>query len=400
MTDNLVMRAAGLKKKKYPGLKMPSPEFNLSRLRAKKLTGLLSRVERKARVGVEQVLVNELTKPEDEPFAFAVVTIGAGEKFGGVGALPAAVAEGLDEFTRREFQRERNFWYHAFSLVKDLGKPIPMAKPVPGRRFAGDVDVGDRRAEPVAAEKWEGVPDPFADDDSRPRDPGDFSEFADPVEKFAAVLPGASSPYRVARLESANLEDAAEEAGSLGALRGLGEVLLAQRVGETAKRELPVYRVHGTVVGADENIDIARAVERADPARMRGVGVEEIIELAETLRRFHRMHFETQATTSAGGVSREDVLNAYVFVVRELRGRGEAVEPKREIDSEAMDLDPELFSSAEKMPLVEGETRFMSEDDLREFADKREVELPKNVVKTLDELRAFVSRRRGGGAGG
>ena len=400
MTDKLVMRAAGLKKKKYLGLKMPSPEFNLSRLREKKPTGLLSRVERKGRVGVDQVLVNELSKPEDEPFAFAVVTMGPGKKFAGIGALPPAVAEGLDEFTRREFQKERSFWYHAFALVKDFPKPIPMSKPVPGRRFAGDVDVRDGKAEPVAGaiDKWDGVPDPFKDEDGKPQEPGEYGAFAEPMEKYVAVIPGASSPYRVSRLESVELGAAAEEAGELGSLRGLDEVLLAQRVGATTEKDLPVYKVHGTVVAADDLADIGRAVESGDPVRLKEMKIEDIQAVAETLRLFHRAEFEGKPTTVVDSVSREDVLNAYVFVVRELRSRGEKVEPKREIDSEAMDLDPDLFNEV-KAP-VEGEVRFLSEDDLREFTDKREIELAKNVVKTLDELRAFVSRGRRAGAGG
>lgn len=397
MTDKLVMNAAGLKKKKYPGLKMPSPEFNLARLREKKPTGLLSRVERKGRVGVDQVLVNELSKPEDLPFAFAVVSFGPGQKFAGIGALPPAVAEGLDEFTRREFQSERSFWYHPFTLVKDFPKPIPMTKPVAGRRFAGDVDVRAGRAEPVATEKWEGVPDPFVDDDGRPKQAKDYSHFEVPMEKFVAVVPGASAPYRAARLESTDAESAVEESGELGALRGLDEVLLAQRVGVNSK-DLPVYKVLGTVLAADESSDIARAIEAGDPVKLQGMKIDEVRAVAETLRRFHRAEFEGKPTTVVDSVSREDVLNAYVFVVRELRSRGEVVDPKREIDSEAMDLDPDLFSFAEKKP-VEGEARFLSQDDLREFADKRKIELPKNVLKTLGELRTFVSRARRGCAG-
>jgi len=364
MTEKLVMRASGLAKKKFPGLKMPSPEFNLARLREKKPTGLLSRVERKGRVGVDQVLVNELSKPEDKPFAFAVIKMGPGQKFAGIGALPPAVAQGLDEFTRREFQRERSFWFHSFALVKDFTKPISMTKPVPGRRFASDVDVRDGKAEPVAAEKWEGVPDPFIDDDGRPKQPGEYSQFEVPMEKFVAVVPGASAPWRAARLESTDAESAVEEAGELGAFRGLDETLLAQRVGVNAK-DLPVYKVLGTVLSSDESSDVARAVEAGDPVRLRGMKTDEVQAVAETLRRFHRAEFEGKPTTVVDSVSREDVLNAYVFVVRELRNRGEKVEPKREIDSEAMDLDPGLFGEV-KAP-VEGEERFLSEDDLREF---------------------------------
>lgn len=372
MTDSLVMNAAGLEKKKYPGLKMPSPEFNLSRLREKKPTGLLSRVERKGRVGIDQVLVNELGKPEDLPFAFAVVSFGAGQKFAGIGALPPAVAEGLDEFTRREFQSERSFWYHPFTLVKDFPKPIPMSKPAAGRRFASDVNVGADRAEPATAEKWDGVPDPFIDDDGRPKQPGEFSQFDTPMEKYAAVVPGASSPWRTARLEASDSESAVDEAGELGALRGLDEILLAQRVGIDAK-DLPVYKVLGTVLSSDGSSEVARAVEAGDPVRLREMKAAEIQAIAETLRLFHRAEFEGKSTTLVDDVSREDVLNAYVFVVRELLNRGETAEPKREIDSEAMDLEPGLFSSAGKQP-VEGEVRFLTYDDLREFSEKDDIE--------------------------
>ena len=344
MPDLVMPKVEGLDKKKYPGLKVPSPAFNVQRMRDKKPTGILSRIDRSSRVGVDQVLLNELNKPADKPHAFAIIKMGKGRQFAGIGAIPRDIVEGLDEFTLREFQRVRSFWYFPFSLVRAFDPAVPMRSPAPGRRFAGEVDIPSGDA--ATAAKVDDPPTPFVDDDGRVRAVTKFDRLESPADRFVAVTPGEGTPWRVSNIEARDEVAACMEAGELAADRGLSVVHFAQQVGIAKDR--PVFEIEGVVAAMDDVAAARQAVELADPVRLKEATPDEVRLVLDTLRRFHQLHFEGKDITVVEDLSREDIINAFIFAVQEARRRGIPVAPKREIDSEAMDLDPELFKAHRK----------------------------------------------------
>lgn len=344
MPDLVMPKVEGLEKKKYSGLKVPSPAFNVLRLRDKKPTGILSRIERTARVGVEQVLLNELNKPEDKPFAFAIVKMRKGRQLAGIGAIPKDVVEGLDEFTLREFQRVRSFWYYPLDLVRAFTPPVAMQKPAPGRRFASEVDIPSGDA--AAAAKGDDPPSPFVDEAGRARAVTKFDRLESPADRFVAITPGEGTPWRISRIEARDEVAACMEAGELAAERGLSVVHFAQQVGVAKDR--PVFEIEGLVAAMDDVAAARQAVELADPVRLKESTPDEVRLILDTLRRFHQLHFEGKDTTVVEDLSREGVLNAFVFAIQEAKRRGIPVTPKREIDSEAMDLEPGLFKADRK----------------------------------------------------
>jgi len=337
--------AHGLEKKKYPGLKMPSPGFNVARLKAGGSSGLFSRIARAGRVGVEQVLVNELNKPGDEPFAYGIVTLQEGRRFDGIGTVPKAVLAGVDEFTRREFQREKVIWYHPFTLITAFDKPIRMSAPVPGRRYASDVDVSGGKVEPATKDENR-PPSPFAvTADGYVREVVEFDKLADDARQiFAVVLPAERAPWRIIELRADSADAAYEEAGAHVAERQAQAAALALRVGLSHGGE-PVFEVVGLLNALDPVQMAQQAIAIATSPALAEMDDDELARLLELLRGFHEIAFAGKEATTYEGVSREDVVNAYLFVVRALRDGGAVVEPKAEIDSEAKDLDADAFKA-------------------------------------------------------
>ena len=61
---------------------------------------------------------------------------------------------------------------------------------------------------------------------------------------------------------------------------------------------------------------------------------------------FYATHFAGNYTEGLDGLTREDLVNSYIFVVREMKARGMTVTPKDELDSAAKDLDADLFKQS------------------------------------------------------
>ncbi len=130
-------------KETLPALKMPDPRFLVNRLQLQMPAGLLSMQERRKRVGKEQVLVNELAPLEfDASFAWAIVKQEEPIKFDSFSSIPENLMDGLDPYTRKEFERtEEAVYYLPLVLVKSFDAPMKLSNPPPGRRLAGKVDL-------------------------------------------------------------------------------------------------------------------------------------------------------------------------------------------------------------------------------------------------------------------
>jgi len=140
-----------------PVLKMPDPAFLIARLRDGDPAGLLSRLPRKARVGLRQFLVNE-TAPEHaaqanggEPSGvvsvWGVVTLSEPQELEDLTALPERLRAGLDKFTLAEFSTEKGpIYYVPIRLIAAYDPPIELKRAPRGRRFAETIRIEELRA--------------------------------------------------------------------------------------------------------------------------------------------------------------------------------------------------------------------------------------------------------------
>lgn len=132
-------------KRELPGLKLPDPIYLLDRLEDEREVGFLSGSERKARAGVEQVLLNELQMKEgtpevyEKPQAWAVVRQGAAQQI----KLADLEPEKVDPFTFAEFKerQESKVFFMPLELLQRFEPPLELKRPVRGRRFAPTVDL-------------------------------------------------------------------------------------------------------------------------------------------------------------------------------------------------------------------------------------------------------------------
>lgn len=137
---NAISRQEG----RWPVMKLPDPAFTIKRLKDGKPAGFLSRVDRRSRIGVEQVLVNERKPGESGTSAFAIVKHGPGKAFVAFEDLDSELVAGLDVPSQEEFKAEKDFFYFPLDLVRKFDKPIalnPEAEGLKGRRFAGVIDL-------------------------------------------------------------------------------------------------------------------------------------------------------------------------------------------------------------------------------------------------------------------
>ena len=131
---------------KLPALKMPDPAFLVGRLRAGKSAGFLSRQARRRRVGARQFLVNEVgLAVKKGVFVWAVVTQGEPERFRDLAAVPKKLREGIDQFTLEEFSTVSPLHFMPFEIVVVFEEPIELKKPPPGRRFASEIEIAEAR---------------------------------------------------------------------------------------------------------------------------------------------------------------------------------------------------------------------------------------------------------------
>jgi len=339
-------KMAELTKTKFPVLAMPNPTLNMQRLISGELTGLLSRIEMKQRVGEEQVLVNEVGKAGGKPFAYGIVKIGNGKKFAGIGTLPNDIVSGIDNLTRREFQGDRSFWYHQFELVKVYDKPIELTKPVSGDRFASDIDIGEDSVKEKESTTKD-VPSElsvFAMNDGRPIQIDKDTEIFDAKTgcDFVVAFPGLARPWVIQPLESGNIKKSYEEASEILQSRGMSVGFFAERVGDL-QNGFPVFatkaRLDTTVIKSSE-IDEVLATSPADLKKMSD---KQLHKLYVFFHQFHAITFSETESTSVEGVSREDLINAYIFLLEEMKSRGKAPKPQDELDSEVKDFNPEIF---------------------------------------------------------
>jgi len=141
----LLMTVMPALKRELPGLKVPDPIYLLDRFEDERDVGFLSGSERKARAGVEQVLLNELQMKEgtpeayEKPQAWGVVRQGAAQLVD----LADLEPEKVDPFTLAEFKerKEPRVFFMPLELVRRFEPPLELKRPVRGRRFAPTVDL-------------------------------------------------------------------------------------------------------------------------------------------------------------------------------------------------------------------------------------------------------------------
>jgi hypothetical protein len=126
-----------------PTLKMPDPAFNVTRLREKKSTAVLSRIQREARTDVEQFLLNEISdRPEyEKQKIWAVVTLDEAKEYKNLAALEEEKLSGIDPLTRQEFSTESPVFYLGMRLIADFDPPKELRHPVAGRRFGPVISI-------------------------------------------------------------------------------------------------------------------------------------------------------------------------------------------------------------------------------------------------------------------
>lgn len=132
----------GFRKGEIQVLKMPDPEFVLARLRVGKSAGIVSTRCRKSRIGEAQALVNELAPGKFErSMLWGFVAYGEAELHKNIADMPEEVRDGIDPYTRREFEGMQDVYYMPIQLLKALD-PVSRLRAAPsGRRFAGKIDL-------------------------------------------------------------------------------------------------------------------------------------------------------------------------------------------------------------------------------------------------------------------
>lgn len=377
-----------MKGPKYPGLKMPSPGFNMQRLKAGQETGVLSRLERDARVGMDQALVNEIMKPGDDPLLFAIVRMEPGQgPFAHFGSIPKKVLDGIDEFSRREFQSEHKIWYHPFKLVRAFDPPLLLKKPVPGRRYATDVDLTEDVREKRDSDEFE-VPEEllrFTVQEDKLIGVGveEIIEKSGVGPEWVLAIPGMARPWLFLPLDSGIESKAQEQAAEIIRERRSEVGFVCKRIGGHSKTGLPVFAAQFKMSAFGNGIGEDEQVLATSPEDLKSLSDEALGRFSAYLHRFFAATFAGNDQESAEGMSREDVVNAYLFVLQELRRRGREIEPKDQLDSEAKDLDPSIFKAA-RLPEID-------ESDLAPIAASgektgRRIEL-KEVLEKIKPFR-------------
>ena len=134
----------------FPVMKLPDPAFTVERLSQGQVAGFLSRVDRRARAGKDQVLVNERKGGDAEVSAFAIIKFEIGKPMAALDSLTDRQRAGIDEDSLKEFAVEKDLFYFPLELVRRFANPIPIDPKAPGlrgRRFAGEIDLEADRLE-------------------------------------------------------------------------------------------------------------------------------------------------------------------------------------------------------------------------------------------------------------
>jgi len=335
-------------KKTYPVLKMPNPKFNILLLEDDKVTGLLSRVERKERVGVEQIIVNELNKEGDIPFAYGIIKMGGGKRFEGIGTLPKNFSDGLDEFTLREFQSVHSFWFHPFELVKAFKPPLHLKTVVPGRRYASEINI-DEDTKKKTDQSESDIPDDIKRfvivDDSGivKRIPEDEEIIkSDDSPMFALAVQGLARPWMAFPLSSDNENIAVREASEILVERRKALGILARHLGRTAAG-LPAYEAKLKLQARVTKVSDIEEILSVSPQMLKDLGDDVLKKFYAIIHSFYVLHFGDNSATSIGTISREDIVNAYIFILEEMGRRGSLPKPVDQLDSEVRDLVPDIF---------------------------------------------------------
>jgi len=336
-------------KKLYSVLKMPSPRFNLEKLCSGESSGFLSKIELDSPLGEERVVVNEINKLGEKPYAFGIVRMRDGHKFAGVGRLPKEIASGIDEFTMRKFQSERSFWYYPLEFVRGFSPSIELKQSVSDQRFSNEIDI-DKDAVSKVLEEDEGIPDELvlfsvtngklhtinSEEEARKIQP------PNPGVDFVVVLSGMATPWIINPIDIASEEQAVEIAIQYLQDRSSPIGFFAKRIGDLPNN-VPVfetiYRLDSSVLNVSE-IEEALA---ATPDDLRQLTIGQLDRFYTFLHQFHLLNFDGNANLTADGASREDLINTYAFLLQEMKRRGRLPRPKDELDSETKDLVSDIF---------------------------------------------------------
>lgn len=130
-----------------PVLKLPNPEFNVTRLHHKQPSGMLSRLARTTRSGLRQFLVNEIEPTQaDAAYIWAVITTGDPVRYADLTKLPETLREGIDSFSLEEFSTESPVFYIPLTLIAGYAPPLKLRQPPAGRRFGPAVAIPEALA--------------------------------------------------------------------------------------------------------------------------------------------------------------------------------------------------------------------------------------------------------------
>ena len=260
---------------KLPSLKMPDPAFNIARLRDKKETGVLSRLQRTARTGQRQFLLNEIapTKATGQ-FVWGVVTLDQPEEYDDLAEVPEKTRSGIDKFSLEEYSTESPVFYMQMRLVAAFDPPLKLAKPLQARRYG-----------PVIT-----LPDALEKADRRGLGPGG-----------TCVCPECGK-----RLEHETGKHCNEiECPDCGHKMVRKDEITTGDVPPARSDEKPWMSFRGIT-----------------PEKLKELSNEELAKLYLLGTQLLQTLFGEGKTTAGGGLSREDVENALVFIMQEMDRRG------------------------------------------------------------------------------
>ncbi len=115
-------------KARFPALTMPDPDYLVARLAARQPAAVLSAINRDARIGLDQALVNERVVPEQDLSVHAIVKMMAPLEVASLDRLEKRWQESLDEITHAEFvareaSGEGPFRLYPLVLVRQFAEP-------------------------------------------------------------------------------------------------------------------------------------------------------------------------------------------------------------------------------------------------------------------------------------
>lgn len=269
-----------------PVLKLPDPQFIIDRLLDGKPAGLLSIRRRARRVGQPQLLVNEVGPlGMERAFVWAVVAHGEPVQIENVAVLSTEQQQGLDRFTKLEFDDDTDLFHLPLDLAVVFDPPLELAKPPGGRRFGSTVDLDK-----------------------------------DVVQSR--------------------------------------QISIEEMLRDVARR-----RVHDFINDPSTNT-------------LRRATTGHLLEIDRQLHMLFERAFASKDVTREEGVTRDDTVSAHEFVLRELS--------RRRVKTEEVDV---LAAETKALTTMQGEPqigilvgkRIITEEELREFADKQE----STTVQTL-----------------